>query len=139
MSLEERDDPPVSEYLVISRGQWDADKSPEEIQASIDAFYRWYSNLVEHGVMRTGQRLEPEGKRVSRERILDGPFTEAKEVIGGFWFVRARSLTEAASLMADNPCLACGLEYDVRPLAQNRCNAFERTCETPERPANDRV
>ncbi len=38
---------------------------------------------------------------------------EAKEVIGGFWFIVATSLQEAAAVAARNPCLACGLEYEI--------------------------
>lgn len=41
--------------------------------------------------------------------VIDGPFAEAKEVIGGYWFVVAGSLQEAAAVAAENPCLACGL------------------------------
>jgi hypothetical protein len=122
-----------NEFLVISRGQWDADKSPEEIQAAIDRFYVWHGEMVAKGVMRSGQRLAREGKLVSRDRIIDGPFAEAKEVVGGFWFVRANSLEEAARISADNPCLACGLEYEIRPFEHVRASAFALTSETPVR------
>jgi hypothetical protein len=40
-----------SEFLVISRGQWDKDVSPEEIQVAIDEFYVWLSRLVAEGKM----------------------------------------------------------------------------------------
>ncbi len=36
----------LSEYLVISRGQWDKDLSREEIQEAIDSFYVWHDRLV---------------------------------------------------------------------------------------------
>lgn len=36
----------LSEYLVISRGRWDKDCSPAEIQAAIDKFYAWKDRLV---------------------------------------------------------------------------------------------
>lgn len=121
------------EFLVISLGQWDADKPPEEIQSAIDRFYAWHGDLVAQGVMRPGQRLAREGKRVSRERIVDGPFAEAKEVIGGFWFVRASTLEAAARIAAGNPCLACGLQYEIRPFEDERCSAFALTSETPGR------
>ncbi|WP_439586074.1 YciI family protein [Hydrogenophaga sp.] len=127
------DDNAPGEYLVISRGQWDADKSPQEIQDAIDRFYVWHGEMVARGVMRSGQRLAREGKLVSRDRIVDGPFAEAKEVVGGFWFVRADSLEEAARISADNPCLACGLQYEIRPFENVRASAFAVTSETPER------
>lgn len=124
-------EPSTSEFLVLSRGQWDRDKSPEEIQQAIDAFYRWHDRLVQEGKMRSGQRLAVEGKLVSRSGVTDGPFAEAKEVIGGYWFFVADSLEEAAELAAQNPCLACGLAYEVRPLEFERASAYKTTNETP--------
>ena len=120
-----------SEYLVISRGQWDRDKAPEEIQQAIDAFYTWHDRLVREGKTKAGQRLATQAKLVSRSGVTDGPFTEAKEVIGGYWFILASSLAEAAELAAQNPCLACGLTYEVRPVESERASAFKVTNETP--------
>lgn len=125
------DDQALSEYLVISRGQWDEDKSPEEIQRAIDAFYKWHDRLVGEGRMKSGSRLAAATMRVSRHGVTDGPFAETKEVIGGYWFFRAGSLAEAAALAAQNPCLACGLTYEVRPLDPERCSADSVTSETP--------
>ena len=122
-----------SEYLVVSRGQWDEDKSPEEIQKAIDAFYDWHDRLVGEGKMKSGQRLARASMMVSRHGVTDGPFAETKEVIGGYWFFLAHSLAEAAALAAQNPCLACGLTYEVRPIESARCSAFEQTNETPEK------
>jgi len=120
-----------SEYLVISKGQWDEDKSPEQIQAAIDAFYAWHDRLIAAGRMKPGQRLARPAMLVSRHGVTDGPFTETKEVIGGYWFFLADSLEEAAALAAQNPCLACGLTYEVRPIELERCSAFDQTNETP--------
>jgi hypothetical protein len=125
-----------SEYLVISKGQWDADKPPEVIQKAIDAFYVWHDKLVAEGKMRSGQRLAPASMFVSRHGVTDGPFTETKEVIGGYWFFIANSLEEAAALAAQNPCLACGLHYEVRPIDPVRCSAHDQTTETPRRAAS---
>jgi len=122
-----------SEYLVISRGQWDRDASQEEIQTAIDAFYVWLDRLVGEGKMKRGQRLAREGKIVSRHKVTDGPFSESKEVIGGYWFILADSLAEAAELAAGNPCLAYGLEYEIRPIDTVRASAFSLTSETPAR------
>ena len=49
--------PEPQEFLLLSRGQWDASKSPEQIQAAIDAFYAWHAKLVEAGQFKPGQRL----------------------------------------------------------------------------------
>lgn len=120
-----------SEFLVLSRGQWDEYLSPDEIQAAIDAFYAWHDRLVEEGRMRAGQRLARAGKRVSRHAVTDGPFSESKEIIGGYWHVLAGSLDEAAAIMAQNPTLACGLEFEIRPIDPTRADARVASNETP--------
>jgi hypothetical protein len=121
----------TQDYLVLSRGQWDADKSNEEIQAAIDAFYVWYEQLLAEGRAKRGHRLAREGKLVSRQRIADGPFAEAKELIGGYWFVVAPSLEAAAELMSHNPTITCGLSFEVRPIDLRRASAYVASNETP--------
>ena len=122
---------PSSDYLILSRGQWDKDASRDEIQVAIDQFYAWYDRLVSEGRIGPGHRLTREGKVVSRQATMDGPFAEAKEVVGGYWFIRANSLEEAARIAAENPCLAYGLVCEVRPLDLTRASAYVLTNETP--------
>jgi hypothetical protein len=123
----------LNEYLLLSRGQWDADKSPQEIQAAIDAFYAWHAQLVAQGKFKRGQRLAKGAKLVTRSGITDGPFTESKEVIGGYWFVLAPSLEEAARIVTGNPCLACGLAFEIRPIESEQASAYRDSNETPGR------
>ena len=121
-----------SEYLVISRGQWDKEASPERIQLAIDQFYTWLEQHIDAGRMKTGQRLANTGRTVSKRQVMtDGPFGEAKEVIGGYWFILAGSLDEAAKIAEGNPCLECGLFYEIRPVETARANAFVEMTETP--------
>ncbi len=125
--------PGPSEYLVISRGKWDKDLPPETIQRAIDDFYEWLSRMVDAGKMRPGQRLGNIGRTVwEDQRVTDGPFGEAKEVIGGYWFILANSLDEAAEIAAENPCARCGLFYEIRPIETERASAFAVTNETPK-------
>lgn len=124
-------EPVRSEYLLLSRGQWDRDRSKEEIQAAIDDFYRWHEQLVAEGTFTTGSRLQTARKHVSGSGITDGPFAEAREIIGGYWLIVAGSLQEAASIAARSPCLRCGLSYEIRPLDGARGSAYDVTNETP--------
>jgi hypothetical protein len=121
----------LREYLVLSRGQWDAAASQQEVQAAIDAFYIWYEQSVAAGLMRSGHRLAREGKVVSKRSVTDGPFAETKELVGGYWFIVARSLEAAAALAAQNPCLAYGLTLEVRPVEHARANVTVTANETP--------
>ncbi|MBI1396263.1 MAG: hypothetical protein GC151_09825 [Betaproteobacteria bacterium] len=122
-----------NEYLVISRGQWDETASKADLQRAIDDFYVWYERNLECGVMKPGSRLAVDRRIVSRGAITDGPFPETKELVGGFWFIVADSLDEAAALAAGNPCLAFGLTLEIRPLEDERASASAVTNETPAR------
>src|SRR5687768_15449580 len=121
-----------SEYLVLSRGQWDKDASKENIDAAIVKFYDWLERNIAAGKMKGGSRLSRERAMVSKKGIVtDGVFGESKEVVGGYWFIVARNLHEAASLAAQNPCAQYGLSYEIRPLEAERASVYKAANETP--------
>lgn len=124
--------PELKEFLVLCRGQWHRHLTNEQIQAAIDAFYAWHEKLVSEGRARRGSRLVLERKRVSSQGVIDGPFSESKEMIGGYWFYLARNLEEAATLAAQNPTMACGLSYEIGELDPDRAVAGMRASETPQ-------
>jgi hypothetical protein len=70
----------------------------EEVLAAMG---RYNEELVRAGVLLAGEGLHPtsKGARVTfsggRSTVIDGPFTEAKELIAGFWLIQAKSLQEA--------------------------------------------
>ena len=119
------------EFLVLSRGQWDKEASKEDIEAAIGKFYHWYARNLETGRFKPGSRLSTDVAMVSKSGIAtDGPFGEAKEVIGGYWIIVAHSLREAAELAAQNPCLQHGLHFEIRPLESARASVYNLTNET---------
>ena len=120
------------EYLVLSRGQWDRDAAKEDIEAAIQKFYDWLEGNIHEGKMKMGSRLSVERAVVSKAGIVtDGPFSESKEAIGGYWFIVAHSLREAAELAAQNPCAQFGLSFEIRPLESARASAYDITNENP--------
>jgi hypothetical protein len=83
------------------------------------------SEMSKAGVLLGGERLEPsaKGKRVrfrgGKKQILDGPFTESKELIAGYVIVLVDSL-DAAMAWADRYCATIGCpELDVRLIAED--------------------
>jgi len=124
--------PASSEYLLLSRGQWDKASSKADIEAAIERFYTWYEANVANGIFKPGSRLTTEAALVTREGIrTDGPFAEGKEVIGGYWIIVARSLADAAAIAAQNPVLPHGLIFEIRPLEPGRASAYRQKNETP--------
>ena len=68
---------------------------------AVGAMTRFNQDMINAGVMLTGEGLHPpsKGARVSfgkgAPKITDGPFAEAREVIGGYWMIQAKSKAEA--------------------------------------------
>ena len=121
-----------ADHQVISRGQWNKDASKEDIQIAIDQIYEWLNRSIDQGQMRMGSRLARAGVTVSRTGVvMDGPFGEVKEVIGGYWFIVASSLEEAARLAEENPCLKYGIFCEIRPTDPETASAFKLSTETP--------
>jgi hypothetical protein len=121
-----------SEYLLLSRGQWDKASDKADIEAAIDKFYAWYEANLEKGRFKPGSRLTMDAALVTRESIrTDGPFAEGKEVIGGYWIIVAESLTAASALASESPVLPHGIRYEIRPLESERGSAYRHTNETP--------
>jgi hypothetical protein len=79
--------------------------------------------LVKAGVMLAGEGLHPSvrGKRVrfsgSRRTVIDGPFTETKELVAGFWLWQVKSMAEAVEWVRRCPNPMDGeSEIEIRPL-----------------------
>ncbi|HKY22012.1 MAG TPA: YciI family protein [Vicinamibacterales bacterium] len=108
----------MSEYLFLYRGG-NHPTSPQEGQAVMQQWMTWLQDLAKQGhVKDKGQPLEPGGKVVAgRARtVTDGPFAEAKDLVGGYTLVNAKSLDEAAELTKGCPIFDGGGLVEVRPV-----------------------
>ncbi len=124
--------PATSDFLLLSRGQWDKASDKAEIEAAIGKFYDWYEANLAKGRFKPGSRLTTNAALVSREGIrTDGPFAEGKEIIGGYWIIVAESLEAAAALASESAVLQHGIYYEIRPLESERGSAYRITNETP--------
>jgi hypothetical protein len=88
--------------IVKSNPQTEAQSyAPGEMEKMLTEMGRYNEELVKAGVMLSGEGLHPssKGKRVlfsgDARTIVDGPFTEAKELVAGFWIWRVASMDEA--------------------------------------------
>jgi len=80
-----------------------------------DEFAAWYEKLSNEGKIKRGYQLAQNGKIIAGKNVItDGPFPESKEAIGGYWFIIADSLEEAAEIAKDNPCLEYGATVEIR-------------------------
>jgi hypothetical protein len=95
--------------------------SSEQRQQLFTQWYAWYDRLAAEGKLIHGHPLEEGGRVVSARngRVTDGPFTEAKEVVGGYFFLAVNSLEEAVAIAKECPTLKheIGLTVEVRLVA----------------------
>ena len=83
---------------------------------------KYNEELAKAGVMLAGEGLHPssKGKRVrfagSKRTVIDGPFSETKELIAGFWLIQAKSMEEAVEWVkrAPNPMPGTESEIEIR-------------------------
>ena len=95
--------------------------SPDEMQAELQKWNTWIANLAAQDNFVSTEGLVPFGKvvRGPQSVVTDGPFTEGKEIIGGYAIVTAASLDEAIALADGCPVLAYYGAYgavEVRPV-----------------------
>ena len=117
--------PPASEYLLLFRNNaWYQDLTPEVIKESMNRFTAWADQLVREGKLKSGGPLETKGKTLaSRNMVIDGPFTESKEAVAGFFVIQAASLEEAVETAKGCPGLDVGQTVEVRAFTTD---PFER-------------
>ena len=112
----------MSEFLYLYRrtGNAMATLSPERSQQMMQKWMSWLKDLAEKGHIKDqGQPLERAGKLVTgkQKTVTDGPFAEAKDVIGGYTLVLARDLDQAAELSKGCPVFELdGGAVEVRPI-----------------------
>lgn len=106
-------------YMLLFRGaDWYKDLSPEQLQEVSAQGMAWFKRISEAGIAGGGNPLMPEGKLIGKGgRVLDGPFAESKEVIGGFVLLKVATLEEAVELAKECPGLPYGAQVEVRPVA----------------------
>jgi hypothetical protein len=95
-------------------------QSPQQAQEAMQRWMAWLKDLTEKGhVKDPGHPLERSGKLVTgRARtVTDGPFAEAKDIVGGYTLLEAADLAQATALAKDCPIfeLADGT-VEVRPV-----------------------
>ena len=91
----------------------------KETKETFAAMGKFNEELVKAGVMLAGEGLQPssKGKRVrfsgKERKVIDGPFPETKELIGGFWLWQVKSMDEAVEWLKRAP-FDGGAEVEIR-------------------------
>lgn len=109
----------MSQFVYLYRGG-SRPESPAQAQEVMQKWVTWLQDLAAKGhVKDQGQPLAPEGKVVrAGAAIMDGPYPESKDVVGGYTLIEANDLTQAAQLTAGCPILERDGLVEVRPVME---------------------
>jgi hypothetical protein len=109
----------MAKFLFIYRGGMDREMTPEQMQQSMQKWGKWIGEAMQKGwMLDPGDGLNGEGRVVKAKVVTDGPFVEAKEVVGGFSIIQADNIDQAAELAKGCPGLQSGGTVEVRRLAE---------------------
>ena len=96
-------------FLVIVKATPESEAGAMPSEQELKDMGNFNEELVKAGVMLAGEGLHPtsKGKRMrfsgSKRTVIDGPFTETKELIAGFWIWQLRSMEEAIEWLKRSP------------------------------------
>ena len=108
----------MSEFVFLYRGG-EHGRSPEQAQQIMQKWVTWLKDLGAKGHIKDqGQPLEPSGKLVkgTQKTVTDGPFAEAKDIVGGYTLIEARDLAQAVELSKGCPIFEVDGAVEVRPV-----------------------
>ncbi len=87
--------------------------SAEEMQKALEKYMAW----TKRPFTLDAKRLAPDSGRVIRgKQVKDGPFSEAKEIFGGYYLIEAADYDQAVQRAMDHPHLEYGGSIEVRQL-----------------------
>ena len=114
--------PSAAPFLLLFRNagpDTHAHLTPEQRAELTAQWNNWYDGLAARGKVQHGRPLGLHGRVVSGaggRNVIDGPYAEAKEAVGGYFFLSVADLDEATEIAKGCPGLALGLTVEVRPV-----------------------
>jgi len=110
-------------FMILVKATADSEAGIMPTEQEFTAMGQFNEELVKAGVMEAGEGLHPSsnGARVQfsgkNRRVVDGPFTETKELVAGFWIWKCASLQEAIDWVkrCPNP-MRSDSEIEIRPI-----------------------
>ena len=112
----------MNDFLLIFRRDYsnkETQPSPNEYQQSLKEWQNWFGNIAaQDRLARPLQRWDGAGKVVRTNQVIDGPFVEIKESIGGLIIIKAGNYEEAVAIAQGCPILQLGGNVEVRMATQ---------------------
>ncbi len=111
----------MKEFMMIFRSEATPDYQPtqEEMQSTIREWQDWIGGIAAQGKFVDTKRLAYEGGVVNTSgSFTDGPYTELKEIVGGYLIANCENLEEAQQIAKDCPTLKIGGNVEVREIME---------------------
>ena len=107
--------------MVLVPGDENTEKGEMPSEKELAEMGKFNEELVKAGVMLAGEGLHPTSKAArvrfdgDKRTVIDGPFTESKELIAGYWLWQVRDMDEAIEWIKRAP-FDGGTEIEIRPV-----------------------
>lgn len=110
---------PTQKYLCLHRSSTEKKAQPPSPSQMQDMFASWnvWKDKFKPNILDMGAKLKPSGKVVTSSGVTDGPFVEAKEIVGGYMIISAESYDEAVEVAKG--ILMPGSRIEIRELGGN--------------------
>jgi len=82
--------------------------SPEEMQKAVEKYMAWTKKPFVTGSQRLAQDVGKVMRPGPQPRVSDGPYSESKEILGGYYVIEAANYEEAVARTMDHPHLTHG-------------------------------
>lgn len=110
----------MTAFVYLFRNSYDSN-SPAGMQQQMQKWVAWMQELGAKGLLKDpGQPLNRAGKvvRGTAKDVTDGPFAEAKDIVGGFMVIEARDIDHAAEIARGCPVFDTNGSVEIRPVLQ---------------------
>jgi hypothetical protein len=106
----------MAEYLYLFRGGEMRNMSPDVMQRQMEKWRVWIGDLAQKGKFKGGDPLEDGGRTLTgkNKTVTDGPYAEAKDLVGGYLVVTAGTLDEATEMARGCPIFESNGTVEVR-------------------------
>src|ERR1041385_1610170 len=111
----------MEKFMYLFRGGENHAHNQKESKAAQDnmqAWMKWMQGMQEKGILVGAEPLQPTGEQVTgtKKVVTDGPFVEAKEMVGGYVIVNAKDINDAVEISKGCPIFNENGKVEVRPI-----------------------
>ena len=113
----------MPQFMLLIRGADEPEVSPEQSRAIVEQYMHWARKLRAENRMLGGDELADGGKTLIRSgadlKVVDGPYAETKETIGGYFLIEADDLNHAVEIASECPRLRRDGAVEVREIVDH--------------------